>query len=234
MAQNGDIVYRTILAFFRWRLKGLVLKSNTILAVGAHPDDIELGCGGTLRAASILGKRVVAVFMSKGERSGSPEIRPKESLSALSLLGVKEVHFGDFPDTEIQCTRKAIDFLESFFVAYKPETILTHTVNDIHQDHRQVGWISMSAFRNAPKLLAFETPRVTANFSPTYFIDITNCVSDKWSALKCHISQKTKRYITYESMVNLASFRGSQVSLPAAEAFEVVRYVERIDSANLI
>ena len=85
----------------------------------------------------------------------------------------------------------------------------------------------MSAFRNAPQVLAFETPRVTAAFSPTYFVDITNCVNDKWTALKCHFSQKTKRYITYESMVNLASFRGSQVSLPAAEAFEVVRYVER-------
>ncbi len=207
----------------------MVLKSNTILAIGAHPDDIELGCGGTLRAASKLGNKVVAVFMTKGEHSGDPEVRPKESLKALSLLGVSEVHFGDFPDTEIQCGTKAIDFLESFYLKHKPQTVLTHTVNDIHQDHRQVGWISMSAFRNAPQVLAFETPRVTPNFSPTYFVDITNCVNDKWSALKCHLSQKTKRYITYESMVNLASFRGSQVSLPAAEAFEVVRYVERMN-----
>ena len=87
----------------------------------------------------------------------------------------------------------------------------------------------MSAFRNAPKVLAYETPRVTAAFAPAYFVDITDCVNDKWSALKCHFSQKTKRYIAYESMVNLASFRGSQVNLPVAEAFEVVRYVEKID-----
>jgi LmbE family N-acetylglucosaminyl deacetylase len=206
----------------------LVLKSNVILAVGAHPDDIELGCGGTISAASKNGKKVVAVFLSKGEQSGNPAVRPKESIEALSMLGVKEVHFGDFPDTEIPCSRQAIDFLESFYVANKPETILTHTVNDIHQDHRQVGWLSISAFRNAPRLLAYETPRVTPTFSPTYFVDITDCVNDKWVALKCHYSQKTKRYITYESMVNLASFRGSQVGLAAAEAFEVVRYVEKI------
>ncbi|MCW4029152.1 MAG: PIG-L family deacetylase [Candidatus Bathyarchaeota archaeon] len=208
----------------------MVLRSNTILAVGAHPDDIELGCGGTIRTASKMGKRVIAVFMSKGEQSGNPEVRPKESIEALALLGVNEVYFGDFPDTEIPCSRQAIDFLEAFYIANKPETILTHTINDIHQDHRQVGWVSMSAFRNAPQLLAYETPRVTSMFAPTYFIDITNSVSDKWKALKCHFSQKTKRYITYESMVNLASFRGSQVSLPAAEAFEVVRYVERLNS----
>ena len=205
----------------------MVFRSDVILAVGAHPDDIELGCGGTVRSASKLGRKVVAVFMSKGEQSGSPEVRPKESIEALSMLGVKEVYFGDFPDTEIPCSRQAIDFLESFFVENKPQTILTHTVNDLHQDHRQVGWISMSAFRNAPQVLAYETPRVTSAFSPTYFVDITDCVNDKWSALKCHFSQQAKRYITYESMVSLASFRGSQVSLRAAEAFEVVRYVEK-------
>jgi LmbE family N-acetylglucosaminyl deacetylase len=204
----------------------MVLRSDVILAVGSHPDDIELGCGGTINAASKLGKKVVAVFMSKGEHSGNPEVRPKESIEALSLLGVKEVYFGDFPDADIPCSTKAIDFLESFYNKYKPTTILTHTVNDIHQDHRQVGWASLSAFRNAPQVLAYETPRVTPAFSPTYFVDITNCVSDKWKALKCHMSQKAKRYITYESMINLASFRGSQVSLPAAEAFEVMRYVE--------
>lgn len=205
----------------------MVLKSNIILAVGAHPDDIELGCGGTISAASKLGKKVIAVFLSKGEQSGNPEVRPKESIEALSLLGVKDVYFGDFPDTEIPCSRQAIDFLESFYLAHKPETILTHTVNDMHQDHRQVGWISMSAFRNASKMLAYETPRVTSAFAPNYFVDVTNCVTDKWSALKCHFSQRTKRYITYESMVSLASFRGSQVSVPAAEAFEVIRYVEK-------
>ena len=206
----------------------MVLKSDVILAIGAHPDDIELGCGGTISAASKLGKKVIAVFMTKGEHSGNPEVRPKESIKALSQLGVKEVHFGDFPDAEVPCSRESIDFLEHFYIENKPETILTHTVNDIHQDHRQVGWASISAFRNSPRVLAYETPRVTPAFSPTYFVDITNCVNDKWTALKCHLSQQTKRYITYESMVNLASFRGSQVSLPAAEAFEVVRYVEKM------
>jgi len=78
----------------------LVLKSDVILAVGAHPDDIELGCGGTLSGASKLGKKVIAIFLSKGEQSGSPEVRLKESIEALRTLGVKEVHFGDFPDTD--------------------------------------------------------------------------------------------------------------------------------------
>jgi LmbE family N-acetylglucosaminyl deacetylase len=206
----------------------MVFKSNVVLAVGAHPDDIELGCGGTLCKATEAGTRVVAVFLTKGEMSGDVEVRMRESREALAVLGVKDVFFGDFLDTDIPSCRKSIDFLEQFYVKYKPDVVLTHTTNDVHQDHRQVGWISTSAFRNALKMLAFETPRVTPNFAPNYFIDITNCVGSKWRALKCHMSQKEKRYLTYESMVNLASFRGSQVNLSAAEAFEVVRFVEKL------
>ena len=204
----------------------MVLKSNVILAVGAHPDDIELGCGGTIRSVSVAGKKVIAVFLTKGEKSGNPNVRTLESKEALSILGVTEVHFGDFPDTEIPNSSKVIDFLENFVLQYKPDTVLTHTVNDVHQDHRQVGWCSMSAFRNVPRLLAYETPRVAGTFNPVYFVDISNQVQFKWDVLKCHLSQKQKRYLAYESMVNLSSFRGSQVGLSAAEAFEVVRYVE--------
>jgi len=205
----------------------MVFKSEVILAVGAHPDDIELGCGGTLRAAVEAGKRVIAVFLTKGEQSGVAEVRVKESTDALRVLGVKEVFFGDFPDADIPSTRRAVDFLEQFYIKYKPDIVLTHTVNDVHQDHRQVGWLSISAFRNLPRILAYETPRVSSSFSPNYFVDISGCVDSKWKALKCHLSQETKRYLTYESMVNLASFRGRQVNLPAAEAFEVVKYVEK-------
>lgn len=206
----------------------MVSESDVLIAVGAHPDDIELGCGGTVRAATKVGKTVVAVFLTKGELSGNPEVRCRESREALSILGVKEIYFGDFPDSEIPNNRTVITFLEEFYNRLKPKTILTHSINDMHQDHRQVGWLSMAAYRNAPQILAYETPRVTKSFSPTYFVDISHCVKDKWAALKCHASQSEKRYLTYESMVHLTSFRGSQVNLPYAEAFEVVRYVERI------
>ncbi len=205
----------------------MVLKSNVILAVGAHPDDIELGCGGTLSAASTDGKRIIAVFLTKGEKSGDPEMRMQESKAALSILGVRDVVFGDFTDTEIPSSHKGVEFLENLFELYKPETVLTHTLHDTHQDHRQVAWLSLSAFRNAPRLLAYETPRATGSFAPAYFIDISGSVRIKWDALKCHFSQKEKRYLAYESMVNLASFRGNQANLSAAEAYEVLRYVEK-------
>ncbi|MGD6850546.1 MAG: PIG-L deacetylase family protein [Candidatus Bathyarchaeia archaeon] len=204
----------------------MVFRSNVLLAIGAHPDDVELGCAGTIHGASIAGAKVVVVYLTKGEKSGDPKTRVNESKQALNNLGVKDVFFGDFPDTEIPNSYEVISFLEAFYEKYKPATILTHTIHDTHQDHRQVGWLSFSAFRNAYRLLAYETPRATGEFNPAYFVDIHHHVGCKWTALKCHVSQIKKRYIAYESMVNLSSFRGSQVNLAAAEAFEVLRYVE--------
>lgn len=203
----------------------MVFSSKTILAVGAHPDDIELGCAGTLSAANESGRDVVVVFLSKGEKSGDPELRSNESRAALSELGIRNVYFGNFPDTEIS-GHKVIEFLEGFVDKFKPEVVLTHSINDSHQDHREVGYLSFSAFRNIHKLLAYESPRVTSAFSPLYFTDITGFLKRKWEALKCHKSQREKRYLAYESMIRLASFRGSQVNLIAAEAFEVLRFVE--------
>ena len=197
------------------------------IAVGAHPDDIELGCGGSVCRLLKKGGTVTAVFLTKGERSGHAEIRTKESRDALGVLGVKEAYFGDFPDTEIPNSHKVIGFLEQFCAKGDVDVVLTHGVNDSHQDHRQVGWFSLSAFRNVPKILAYETPRVTPAFSPSYFVDVSDCMETKWRALQCHSSQRSERYLTYESMLKLASFRGSQVGVSAAEAFEVVRYLAK-------
>jgi LmbE family N-acetylglucosaminyl deacetylase len=206
----------------------MVLKSKVILAVGAHPDDIELGCGGTLYQCTMYGARVICVFMSKGELSGPPEIRQAESLKALSLLGVQEIYFGDFVDSEVPHSRKAVDFLERFAITNGVDIVLTHSTNDVHQDHRQTAWLSISAFRNVPRILAYETPRVTSHFAPNYYVDVSKGADIKWEALKCHLSQRQKHYLAYESMVNLSSFRGSQVGLQKAEAFEVIKYVENI------
>lgn len=207
----------------------MVSNSEVIVAIGAHPDDIELGCGGTLYKSALRGKRVVAVFLTRGEKSGDAAIRTNESTEALHVLGVNDIHFLDFPDTEIPGSFEAIDSLEKFAIRYNPDMVLTHTINDTHQDHRQVGWLTMSAFRNAAKILAYETPRVQPGlFSPVYFVDITGAVDKKWEALRCHVSQKKKRYLAYESTVNLASFRGNQVGVKEAEAFEVVKYMDKL------
>jgi LmbE family N-acetylglucosaminyl deacetylase len=205
----------------------MVFAKKVVLAVGAHPDDIELGSGGTIYKAVQAGARVIALYMTRGGRITDTNVRMQESIEAMNVLGVNEIHFENFPDTEIPESFEAINCLEQYALKYQPDIVLTHSINDTHQDHRRVAWLAMSSFRNIPKVLAFEAPRVRpAAFLPTYFVNITGCVDKKWEALRCHVSQNEKRYLAYESTVNLASFRGSQVGVAAAEAFEIVKYVE--------
>ena len=205
----------------------LVFANKVVLAVGAHPDDIELGSGGTIYKSVLNGARVIALYMTRGGKISDTDVRMRESTEAMNVLGVTEIHFENFPDTEIPDNFEAVNCLEQYALKYHPDIVLTHSINDTHQDHRRVAWLAMSSFRNISKVLAFETPRVRpAAFLPTYFVNITGCVEKKWEALKCHVSQNEKRYLAYESTVNLASFRGSQVGVSAAEAFEIVKYVE--------
>ena len=205
----------------------MVFASKTVLAVGAHPDDIELGCGGTIYKAVQAGAKVTALYLTRGGRLADTNVRMKESKEALHILGVNDVSFENFPDTQIPDSYETISCLEHYAVKCNPDIVLTHSVNDTHQDHRRVGWAAMAAFRNVSKVLAFETPRVRpAAFLPTFFVNISGCVDRKWQALRCHLSQNGKRYLAYESTINLASFRGSQAGVEAAEAFEIIKYLE--------
>jgi LmbE family N-acetylglucosaminyl deacetylase len=206
----------------------MVLTSKVIIAIGAHPDDIELGCGATICKATEKGQRVIAVYLTKGEKSGLPEVRMNESIKALSLLGVKEVYFENFVDTQIPDSFEVIDCIEKYVVKFKPDSVFIHSINDVHQDHRRIGWLALSACRNVSKILAYETPRVQPGaFKPSYFIDIEGFIAKKLAALECHETQKIKHYLSYEATVALSSFRGSQMGIKHAESFEIVKFLER-------
>ena len=202
------------------------MNTRTVLAVGAHPDDIELGCGGTIARYTSEGTQVICVYLTRGEKSGEPGTRESESIQACGLLGVRDVRFADFKDTEVPCKHDGVEFLEKFYDKYQPTIVFTHSIHEMHQDHRNAAYLSLAAFRYVPGILSYETPRVMGTFSPNYFIDISHWIDLKRKALEMHRSQREKTYMNYRSMVNLASYRGRQASIEAAEAFEVVRYVE--------
>src|ERR1039457_1414594 len=114
----------------------MVFDSKVVLAVGAHPDDIELGSGGTLYKAVQEGAQVIALYMTRGGKTIDTNVRMRESIEAMQILGVKEVCFENFPDTEIPDSFEAINCLEQYALKYQPDIVLTHSINDTHQDHR--------------------------------------------------------------------------------------------------
>jgi len=199
-------------------------KSN--IYVGAHPDDIELGCGGTLAHFSEKKYDNICVVLSNGEKGGDPALRIEETQKALKSLGASKILFGKFKDTEITHGYEVIIFLEELAKKYNPEYAFIPSLNEIHQDHRNSALACYPAFRNVRKILSYEAPTTTQFFSPTYFINTEKYFEMKRTAIEFHKTQNLRTYTQYEAMLNLAIYRGSQVGIKMAEAFEVFRYLE--------
>jgi LmbE family N-acetylglucosaminyl deacetylase len=211
------------------------INASTVLLVSPHPDDGELGGGATIRVLIGLGFRVQCVVLTRGERSGEPVVREREGRAALACLGVPDenVYLGDFPDTGIPATHDTIAFLERF-VCEELWAAFIPSVHDTHQDHRNTAYACWSAFRSVQRVLAYESPSVTAQFQPNTFVQINGHLKHKWRALNCHKTQVSqgKVYLQYRSIVHLAAFRGAQNGVDYAEAFEAIRL--RIDPGTML
>ncbi len=199
-----------------------------ILTVGAHPDDVELGCGGTLAKYAQNGVDVFVLVLTKGEllsvKKGAD--RTEESVRALSILGVKDISFCDFPDTRVyEKLHEAISCIESFCKKYNPQRVYTISQKDRHQDHWTTNLATMAACKDIPQLLGYETPSTLPSFSPVLFEDITSLLEAKVEALGNHGSQKEKLYMQRDAITIRAKFRGLQINAEAAEAFEAYRFL---------
>jgi len=193
-----------------------------ILAIGAHPDDIEYGCGGTLVRYTQAGHHVFLFVMTRGEAGGDPSIRQREQEASVKIMGAEEVFWGSYEDTMLPLNRELIIHLEDIMNQINPEIILVNHRYDTHQDHRNLADATISATRNAKNLLFFEVP-TTYNFVANIFVDITSVLQKKLDTLKAHFSQITKTNINSMSILELATstanFRGIQSRVKYAEGF---------------
>jgi len=197
-----------------------------ILAIGAHPDDIEFGCGGTLVKYGRKGAHIELLVMTDGARGGSPKVRRREQADAAKVLGARKVHWGGYRDTLLPSVRHLIDRMERILRTSRPDFIFVNFPEDTHQDHRLVARAAGSATRWARNVLFYEGP-TTVNFTPTVFIDIAGEIDRKIEALHRHQSQigKTRIEGTPISEIAQASahFRGVQGRVRWAEGFAPLR-----------
>jgi LmbE family N-acetylglucosaminyl deacetylase len=200
-----------------------------VLAVGAHPDDIELGCAGTLLAHRARGDAVAMLVMSKGELGPQDEhSRVAEQEEAAGLLGA-ELYWGDFEDAAIPSGCVAVNIVQDVMTRVEPDVIYTHTLDDTHQDHRATAMATMAAARRSCRILCFEAPS-SLRFAPTLFVDISEQLGRKVRALRAHWSQVLKNgLVDIEAVEAAARYRGFQARLRLAEAFEIERFVWDLD-----
>ncbi len=198
-----------------------------VLAIGAHPDDIEVGCAGTLMKYSKYGHEIFLLIMTEGHKGGDAKLRREEQYKAAEVLKPKEVMWAGYKDTELSPNmNELVHDIEIVLNKIKPDFIFANYGDDTHQDHRALCRAIVSATRYVRNVLFYETP-TTHDFSPTIFVNIRETIEEKYSMLLAHQSQAMKTNIEGLSIVDIAKstaiFRGIQGRVQYAEAFIPVR-----------
>jgi N-acetylglucosamine malate deacetylase 1 len=201
-----------------------------ILVFGAHPDDLEIGMGGTIAKLSAMGYEVQPIIATLPNfvKSDTKEGRKTESMLSAKVMGCKPPVFLDLSPDEMIFGRKFITLIGSLVTKYKPDSVFTQWYGDSHQDHQILTKSVISACRDQDNLFMYETTipgGITENsFRPQLFVDISETLDTKKNALECFESQFVRcGEIWIPAIIGRCSYRGYQINSKYAEAFEVVK-----------
>ena len=193
-----------------------------LLAVGAHPDDLEIYMFGTLLAAQARGDQVAVAIATDGAAGGKGDpaelrrIRREEATAGAAALGL-DPHFLNFPDGGLVVDAALVGALKALIAETRPDLILTHAPNDYHGDHRALSdALRIAASFAAP--LAWAETMMGVGFEPTIYVDITPHFARKVGALRAHASQEPERFVAMIERQN--AFRAAQANASGhAETF---------------
>ena len=207
----------------------MICLSNVVLAIGAHPDDCELGCYATLAYHKSKGDAVHLLVLSQGEAGGPSDKRVKECKKAAEVLGADSITIESLKDRMITIDYETIELIQAKFDELRPDRIYTHSPHDNHQDHRNAALATMTLYRHVNDILLYESPSVSLEFTPRVFVNITKFFDIKIKALKLHETQNDKYYVRTEAIAGLAQYRAFQAGMLAthnhskAEAFDLAK-----------
>ncbi|HLV80581.1 MAG TPA: PIG-L deacetylase family protein [Chthonomonadaceae bacterium] len=204
-------------------------RSLSVVCVGAHPDDPESGCGGTLIRYAQAGHRVTVLYLTRGERGirgklldEAAAIRTAECRTACEILGARPVFAGQI-DGESEASLKRAAELARLLEAEQPDIVFTQWPLDSHMDHLVVSALTIQAWRQAERkfdLYFYEVDagEQTVGFAPTDYVDVTGVREKKRAALCAHKSQDGEQ-IYRRHHGPMEQFRGREIGVEAAEGF---------------
>lgn len=197
-----------------------------ILAIGAHPDDIELGCGGLLIKSARQGHNVFMYSLTRGGAGGDARERALELARSARFIKAKQLWIDNFEDSKLTVNNELINHIEYFIHKASPDLILTHSHGDVHHDHRAIALATLEAARFNSNVLSYEIP-LSRNFDPKVFVDISDVVNEKVELIEIFWSQQSKLYLKANAIKGLAEYRALQSRLNTGikyvEAFEVLK-----------
>lgn len=198
-----------------------------VLFLGAHPDDIELGCGALLH--NIASKTdVLCVTLSDNQKNPDLQNVKNEHYEAMSVLGVpkEKIVLGSFTTRVFPDSRQ--DILEYFLKLrkeFKPDLIFTHSKQDVHQDHNTMTDEALRAFRGIT-VLGFDVVRSSHGFFPHFLVEVTEeDVNKKIEALSKYETYRDRYYFNSELTRSIMVRHGALAERPFAEGFDILRIV---------
>ncbi|GHT63476.1 LmbE family protein [Bacteroidia bacterium] len=200
-----------------------------VVVVGAHPDDPETGCGGTMILYAAAGYEVVSAYLTRGEAGirgksydEAAAIRTQEAMNACKIMNARPAFIGQI-DGNCEITPQRYTEMYDFLKKESPDIVITHWPIDRHRDHRICSvlvydaWIKLA---RSFELYYFEVEsgEQTQNFAPTDFVDISAVAEKKHAACFAHVSQNIEKvYAEYHT--HMEKFRGMQANCQFAEGF---------------
>ena len=232
-----------------------------VLAVGCHPDDLEIACGGTLRKYVEQGADVYMCHVANGDQGHvviEPEplaaMRTLEAENAGKIIGAKEVFNLNVSDMQVNSHNlDVMDAMADVVRFVRPDVIITHNDDDYMLDHKETSIVATngsfcSGLGHRPRKydafssfipVFFMDTLAGVNFQPTHYVDITNQIDTKIKALECHESQLKWMLehdnIDFADMVRTCSkYRGYQCGVAYAEGFRPYNVYPRYSTKNLL
>ena len=215
------------------------MSGKNVLAVGAHADDVEIGCGGTVALHAGNGDNVIVLIMAEsaytyydGRVLRSKEEGVLEEENAAKVLGAKLINLG-FETKKVPYSQESIEAINKVIDDHEIDAIYTHWYHDTHQDHMRTTQSVLSAGRYVKNILMYEPEypagRSYTGFRNQYYVDITSTFEIKMEALKQHKSQIKKYGNDFlEAVEARARHRGYEIGNKYAECFEVLRLLGEI------
>ncbi len=207
----------------------LTFSGERILFLGAHPDDIELGCGALI--AHIVDQcKLRCVTLSDNQKNPLLGNLLTEHMCSLQSLGVKkeDIVVKDFETRRFpQFRQEILEYLIRLNKEYKPNVVFVHTRSDLHQDHVTTTEETMRAFRGT-SVLGYDVIRSSHGFFPSFFVEVNEKdVERKIDALSQYLTYTDKYYFKPEVTRATLLRHGALVEKEYVEGFEILRIIGR-------
>ena len=203
-----------------------------VLFLGAHPDDIEIGCGALVH--NIVQKtEILCVTLSDNQKNPDLKKVKSEHFHSMKVLGVSEeqILMGPFSTRVFPDSRQ--DILEYFLKLrkdFQPDLIFTHSKQDVHQDHNTMTEEALRAFRGIT-VLGFDVVRSSYGFFPHFLVEVTEeDVNKKIEALSQYETYKDRYYFNSDLTRSIMIRHGALAECPFAEGFDILRIVGKFEN----